>query len=225
MPTLKNCVLFDLDGTLIDTAPDLVYTLNLLLKEHNLPPVDYAQGRQVASHGAAALIKLRLDHLSEANIQVLRLRFLEIYMDHIFEQSVFFNGMRDVLHYLNSNNIPWGIVTNKPRNLSELLLKQIEWPNNIPPQVLVTPCDVSKPKPDAEPMHLALEQLNCTAETSWYVGDHKRDIDAAHNANMISVAAEFGYIHEDDAVENWNPHYVIKKADELIELLKNNFQF
>ena len=128
------------------------------------------------------------------------------------------NGFK--YHYLNENKIPWGIITNKPRKYSELLLAQIDWPDQVAPQVLVTPCDVTNPKPDAEPMHLALNQLNSDAKVSWYIGDHKRDIDAAHNANMISVAAAYGYIHEEDSIESWKPNYIIEKADDLIALLK-----
>lgn len=217
--TLK-AVFFDLDGTLLDTAPDFVTSLNLLLAEENKPDLPYTLIRNTVSNGAGALVQLAFPEVNSADntFELLRQRLLGIYLNHLADQSHPFDGITDLLEYVKRCDLAWGIVTNKPFVYTELLLKQMKFP--LPPASVVCPDHVTHRKPDPEPMLLACKQTGCNPSEAIYLGDHRRDIEAAHNANMMTVACAYGYIEPADDIYAWKANHVINDPRQAIELLE-----
>lgn len=218
-----KAVLFDLDGTLIDTAPDFIRIIKLLCQQSAIAiPTDELIRSQV-SEGARAMVKLiRPDlDLNHDELLGLRQRFLDIYADNIAIDTCLFPHMESLLGTLELQNIPWGIVTNKPRNLSELLLAALNLTDRC--SVLVCPDDVTHSKPHPEPMLLAASELNIDPAHIVYVGDHPRDIDAGRAANMPTVLAAYGYLppdHRED-LNSWNADFIVNDVQALIDLLNN----
>lgn len=212
-------VLFDLDGTLIDTAPDFIYCLNLLRKEYGLPSLPNEEIRKVVSDGARAMIAFAFDiQEGEEGFEQKRQEFLALYEKHIAVESQLFEGLASTLKYCEQHNIPWGIVTNKPRKYSVLLLAALGLDKTI--GTLVCADDVENPKPHRQPMDKACKEINLSPEHVIYVGDHKRDIQAGMNANMPTVAAAYGYVHQDDEAQSWNADWLVNSGNELDTLLK-----
>ena len=211
-------VLFDLDGTLIDTAPDFHRVLNGHRASHGLGPLEYALVRQAVSEGARALVKLGFE-ITEDNprFEPLRQEFLQRYLADICIDSCLFAGFEPILSALELQGLPWGIVTNKPRLYSEALLKALNLLDRT--GVLICPDDVTRTKPDPEPMFKAARSFNLAPEDIWYVGDHRRDIEAGRNAGMPTVAAAYGYVPADDQVEMWQADYIIQQPQDLQHLL------
>ena len=216
IPDNTQAVLFDLDGTLIDTAPTFVTVLNLMLKKHGKEELPFELIRSQVSHGARALITLGFNlKEGEEGFEKLRLELLDIYEEHIEQGSELFDGMDKVLEHLNEKQIPWGIVTNKPSRFTFPLIEKLGISPNC--AVVVCPDDVTNTKPDPEPLKLAAFRLNLDASKCIYVGDHDRDIAAGKAANMLAVAAAYGYIEEGDSAENWKAEHIIHSPLELIK--------
>ena len=168
-------VLFDLDGTLADTALDLGWALNALLREEGRSPQPFAAIRPVASHGARGLVRLGFgmdtDH---PEFERLRLRFLDLYEQHFAVDTVLFDGVNPMLDALVAEGLDWGIVTNKPRRFTDRLVPQLGFRQ--PPGVVVSGDTTHAAKPDAAPMLHACEQLAVNPVNCIYVGDAERDI-------------------------------------------------
>lgn len=215
-----SAVLFDLDGTLIDTAPDFAHVLNGMRQRRQLPDIPYERIHQTVSEGARALVELGFE-LSEGaeGFEALRQELLDNYMNGLSVHSRLYPDMETVLDWLESRTIPWGIVTNKPSLYAEPLLRDLMLSERC--GSLVCPDHVKQRKPHAEPILLACAQLGADAAHSVYVGDHRRDIEAGHNAGSITVACTYGYIHESDPVSNWGADYTINNASELVQLLES----
>lgn len=209
-----RAVMFDLDGTLLDTAPDFVVVVNQLLTEKNKPVMAAEIIRAGVSNGSKALIKLAFD-IEETNEQFepLRQRLLELYLAHIAVYTKPFPGISALLEKLADNNIAWGIATNKPATYTLPLMAAL----NIQPAPVsvICPDHVSRSKPDPESLFLAGKQLNCLPEEIIYIGDHKRDIDCGKGAGSITIAAAYGYVDEGDDPANWNADYCVNHADEI----------
>lgn len=218
-----EAVLFDLDGTLLDTAQDLARALNRLLLRKGKAEMPIAEIRKVVSNGGNAMISLGFDtQIGDANHQALYLDLLDIYGQDIASYTRPFAGIETVLTHLSSLNLPWGVVTNKPRTYSEPLLKAL---NLIPAcAVLVCPDDVEYKKPHPEAMYLACKILNCDPSRTLYVGDHRRDIEAGRNAGMATVAALYGYIADHENTASWQADYNIDQPDQLIPLINQLMQ-
>ncbi len=219
MPIIQEntqAVLFDLDGTLIDTAPTFAKVLNLQLQQHGKAELPFEQIRMQVSHGARALITLGFG-LKEGDdgFEDLRLELLDIYDHRIDQGSSLFPDMNQVLQHLKQKNIPWGIVTNKPSRFTFPLIKKLGINDNC--AVVVCPDDVTHTKPDPEPLALAAFRLHVDAQHCIYVGDHERDIRAGNRAGMFTVAARFGYIADTDKPELWQANAFI---DSPLDLLK-----
>lgn len=224
--TKITAVLFDLDGTLIDTAPDFIRILKHMGSQKNWQiPADELIREQVSA-GAAAMVKLMLDHndnkFNADELTQYRQQFLDTYEADICVDSQIFAGLNATLQHLEQQGIPWGIVTNKPRYLAEILLDKLQLTERC--QVLVCPDDVSQTKPDPEPMYLAMEQLALeknVAGSVIYVGDHIRDIQAGNAAGMITVLAGYGYIPPEDQqdLQSWQANYVVDTSANLSRLL------
>lgn len=218
-----KAVLFDLDGTLIDTAADFVRIIQQMCRDEQRPVVEAEIIRTQVSEGARAMVQLVYPEMDVTDPVFLahRQRFLNTYGDNILVDTNLFEGMYPLLEELEAHQIPWGIVTNKPRGLSELLLAALNLTERC--AVLVCPEDVSKTKPDPEPMYLAAKQLNLEARDIIYVGDHPRDIDAGRNAEMYTILAAYGYlpVESRDDLLAWQADAIIQTVPELHQLLKN----
>lgn len=218
-----KAVLFDLDGTLIDTAADFIRIIQAMCVEAGRPVVDADLIRSQVSEGARAMVHLVYPEMAVDSAEFLahRQAFLDRYSQNIAVDSDLFEGMYALLEHLEARDIPWGIVTNKPRGLSEALLAALNLTTRC--AVLVCPEDVTKAKPDPEPMFLAANQLNIAAETIVYVGDHPRDIDAGRNAGMPTILAAYGYLplqHKDNLTA-WQADHIVQNVTELNHVLRH----
>jgi 2-phosphoglycolate phosphatase len=208
-------VLFDLDGTLADTAPDLGYALNTLLGEHSKQPLPYETIRPVASHGAAALIELGFDIAhTDARFKPLRERFLEIYRANLARETRLFPGMRELLDALAARNINWGIVTNKPANLTDPLVEQLGLMDEA--VCRVSGDTTANRKPHPEPMLHASQLAGSQPKECLYIGDAARDIEAGKAAGMKTLVALFGYIGEHDQPQTWGADGMIDTPAEIL---------
>ena len=222
-----EAILFDLDGTLVDTAPDFFAVVNGLRKEQGKPQLAEEAIREQVSNGGSALTRITFDYPPQAGLDLTRApqvfidhrqQILDRYLDNIGNLSGYFPGFDAVISELKRQGILWGVVTNKPRLYTEALLNKL----NIHCDVVVCPDDVSKSKPDPEPLLKAAAILGLNAEQCWYVGDHIRDIQAGKAADMFTLAASFGYIEADDCAENWQADAIIDTPEALLEQLTTN---
>ena len=233
MTNFVNAVLFDLDGTLIDTAADFVRIIGKMSDENNWQAPDQSAIREQVSAGASAMVQLMLRHneqtaVSQAQLLEFRQQFLDDYEADICVDSCLFEQLDEVLVFLESKQVPWGIVTNKPRYLAEQLLEKMNLYERC--TVLVCPDDVARTKPDPEPMYLALEKLAIPrggAASVLYVGDHIRDIEAGKAAGMPTILAAYGYIPPEDQnnLKQWNADYIVDTPNQLKQLLIDSGTF
>ncbi|MES2676058.1 MAG: HAD-IA family hydrolase [Pseudomonadota bacterium] len=214
-----RAVMFDLDGTLLDTAPDFVAVVNQLLVENNREILADDVIRACVSNGARALVMMAFDmDESHADFPALRLRLLELYTAHIAVFSKPFPGINALIEKLVANNIAWGIATNKPAVYTTPLMAQL---NMQPaPTSIICPDHVSESKPHPESLFLAGKQLGCTPEQIIFVGDHKRDIECGKRAGSITIAAAYGYIDSTDNIDDWQADYRVEHADEIWPIVK-----
>ncbi|WP_374352939.1 HAD family hydrolase [Chitinimonas sp.] len=214
-----KAILFDLDGTLADTAKDLGGALNRLLAEEGKPPVAYEQIRPLASHGARGLVELGFgigrDH---PGFDALRLRFLDQYEHGFCDETTLFDGINPVLDELARRGIAWGIITNKPMRFTDRLVPVLGF--STPPAVVVSGDTVGVAKPDPRPMHYACAQLGVAPEDCWYVGDAERDMAAGRAVNMVTVLASYGYIAATDEPHAWGADASIAAPSELLAHLQ-----
>ncbi len=214
---MSGAIFFDLDGTLLDTAPDMVAALDRLRAEESLHPMDYAHARSHVSHGALGLLKVGFAHLESDDQAALRDRFLAHYAEHLCEETRLFPGMARVLDELDTGGVPWGVVTNKPAYLAEPLLEALELAARC--ACIVSGDTLARRKPDPDPLLHAAEIAGVEAQQSVYIGDDQRDIQAGQAAGMTTVAASYGYITRDDQVADWGADHTVAGSDELLELL------
>jgi phosphoglycolate phosphatase len=214
-----KCVLFDLDGTLVDTAPDMVNALNTLLQQEERSPLPYDICREVVSNGSAAMIELGFGKDQTADERDRRrTHFLNLYAKNLCVDTKLFSGMDKVLNYLEKSNICWGIVTNKPEFFALPLLKTMKLSTRA--CSIVCGDTLIKLKPDPVPILYALAQCGCLPENSLYVGDAQRDITAGRNAKLTTLLALFGYISDNDDIDSWGADVKIKNAMGIIETIK-----
>lgn len=217
-----KAVLFDLDGTLFDTAPDFILVLNQLRRQEQLPPLTDAAVRAVVSNGARAMIELGFGvQEGDARFESLRKRFLDLYLGHLAVKTLPFPGIEALLDRLAAANIAWGIVTNKPLTYTAPLLRA--FPHLPAAGAVICPEHVAKRKPHPEAMLLACAQIGCQPEEAIYVGDHRRDIDAGRAAGMPTIACNYGYIDNGDDPANWNPDHRVDSAEEIWPLLQQHY--
>jgi 2-phosphoglycolate phosphatase len=209
-----RAVMFDLDGTLLDTAPDFIAVVNQLLAEQKRPAFAPETIRAGVSNGSKALIKLafNIDETS-AQFEPLRHRLLELYLAHIAVYTTPFTGINALLAKLADNNIAWGIATNKPATYTLPLMAALDI--RPAPHSVICPDHVARSKPDPESLFLASKQLGCTPQEIIYIGDHKRDIDCGKGAGSITIAAAYGYIDKGEDPASWNADYCVNHADEI----------
>ena len=217
---MAEAILFDLDGTLVDTAGDLIDSLNLLLTKYGKEPMAYQQLRPYASDGSKGLIREGFAITEEnPHFPVLREEYLSIYQQILHETDRpphLFDGVPELLAYLNENIIPWGIVTNKPRYLTETLINQSE--TLAENHVLVCGDDV-KPKPHPDSLLAASRKLGITAGDCIYVGDHQRDIIAGRTAGMKTITVAYGYTPDLLNIADWHTDYIVQSMHQIRDIL------
>lgn len=212
-----SAVLFDLDGTLLDTAPDMVATLNQVQAEESRQPLAYERARAFVSNGVLGLLKVAFGELPEPERSRLQQRFLQIYATRLAAATRVFPGMTAVLIDLERAGIPWGVVTNKPSFLTEPLLEQIGLRSRC--ACVVSGDTVPQRKPHPGQLFHALDVLNAVAGSAIYVGDAERDIMAGRAAGMRTVAALYGYIPPGEDPSAWGADHRIESPDELLGIL------
>jgi len=209
-----KAVLFDLDGTFADTAPDLAAALNQVLTEEGQSPLPYEHIRPAVSHGGAALIKLGFNIAEQdADFERLKQRLLDIYQNNISLLTTLFDGIDKLLQTLDDNNIVWGIVTNKPGWLTDPLMKQLGYSEQA--ASIVSGDTTSERKPHPEPLLYACREIGCQPSDCLYIGDAERDIIAGNRADMFTLTALFGYIEADDTPEKWGADAMIRHPSEI----------
>jgi len=213
-----RAVLFDLDGTLVDTAPDLGAAANHVRAEAGLPPLALEQYRPFASGGARALLRVGLDlHPDHPDFPARRDSFLKFYRANLSRQSRVFPAMAGVLAEIERRGLAWGVVTNKPAWLAEPLMAELKLSARL--ACMVGAGDGIAPKPAPDLLLEACRRLGRKPAECVYVGDDRRDIEAARAAAMPAIAAAWGYLGADESPDSWQPDAVIREPAALLELL------
>lgn len=211
-----RALLFDLDGTLVDTAPDLARATNALRHHHGLDPLPYPVIRAQVSNGGSALVALALGldvtHPGHADA---RQYLLEAYGQAVAAESRIFSPLEGLLTHWEAQQRPWGIVTNKPRAFAAPLIEAL----GMTPGALLCADDLPVKKPAPEPLWAAARQLGVEAGACWYIGDHLRDIQAARAAGMAAIAVGYGYIEEGEDYRGWPADRWFDTGEALVEAL------
>ncbi len=213
-----DALLLDLDGTLLDTAPDFETALNNLLGEQQQPPLDSQSVKTMVSNGSAHLVAQAFNiDATHPRFDGLRNRLLELYANCLTDRTGFYPGMRECLHWCTTNGVAFGVVTNKPLRYAEQIMQQLEFD----PGVLICPDHVDQPKPDPQGILLACSELQVRPAHSLYVGDHLRDVQAAKAAGCISAAAAWGYLAPNENPLDWGANYLLQQPTHLQPLLES----
>jgi phosphoglycolate phosphatase len=213
--TKIEAVLFDLDGTLLDSALDFHFVLNNMLDQQQKPPISLQTLKQQVSNGARAMVSTAFNiNENSANFEALKTQFLSDYLNNINEKSQLYPGIDKVLNFLDTHNIPWAVVTNKPETYTNIILKHFKLDSRS--ASTVCPDHVKNSKPDPEALFLACKQMSVAPENCWYVGDHMRDIQAGKAADMLTVGCGYGYLNDNEKATDWQSDIVINKPIELI---------
>lgn len=213
--TPPEAVLFDLDGTLVDTAPDLGNALNAMRRQRGLAAIPEYSYRPQASHGTQGMLRLGFGVAPQhPDFARLRQEFLDHYADNLTANSPLFDGMAEVLADFDMRGIKWGIVTNKPTLYTQPLLEHLGLLERAACVVSGDTCAQAKPHP--APMLHACAMAGVAAENCLYVGDAQRDVQAAHASGMPVLVALYGYLGEDDQPDTWGAQGVINAPSELL---------
>jgi len=213
-----KALLFDLDGTLLDTAPDFVTALNKQLALHGRAPLADSAIRTSVTNGSVGLIQsgFRIDP-GHDQFEPLREEFLELYYANLADKTALFDGLQQVLDECSARNIPWGIVTNKPWKYTEAALVQLGLMEGA--ATVICPDHVTLPKPHPEAILLACQEVSLAPEDCLYVGDHVRDIAAGRAAGTRNIAAAWGYIEANEIVADWQADWIVDESQQLHSLL------
>ncbi|HEX8589486.1 N-acetylmuramic acid 6-phosphate phosphatase MupP [Pseudomonas sp.] len=213
-----RAVLFDMDGTLLDTAPDFIAICQAMLAERGLPRVDDKLIRDEISGGARAMVSAAFAMSPEAaEFEALRLEFLARYQTDCAVHSKLFDGMAELLADIEKAKLIWGVVTNKPVRFAQPIMEQLGLSERS--AVLICPDHVSKSKPDPEPLLLACKMLDLDPASVLFVGDDLRDIESGRDAGTKTAAVRYGYIHPHDNPDHWGADVVVNHPLELRRVL------
>ena len=213
-----RAVLFDMDGTLVDTAPDFVAVCQTLRQRYALPPLAEQTIRDVVSGGAKAMVQATFDLSPEdPRFEALRLEFLALYQANCAVHSCLFDGMDQLLEDLEKSQLLWGVATNKPLRFAEPIMQQLGLAERS--KVLLTPDHVTLSKPDPEMILKACEQMQVDPKSVLYVGDDARDIEAGRAAGTRTCAVSYGYIHPHDHPSHWGADVIVDHPSELRKVL------
>ena len=213
-----KALLFDLDGTLLDTAPDFISAINKQLQIRDRDSLINNTVRTSVTNGSVGIIESVYGiKQNDPEFEVLKEEFLELYLSNIAEKTSLFDGLKQVLDNCVKQSIPWGIVTNKPLRYTTPLLEELGLDHQS--ATTICPDHVSNPKPDPESLLLACSQLSLNPEDCIYIGDHIRDIQAGHSAGMRTIAAGWGYIEDSENINDWHADWIIEDSTQLNSLL------
>lgn len=218
MKTL-GAALFDLDGTLLDSAQDFLFILNTMRAERQMPPISYHELKPTVSEGAAAMVAHAFPKLSDT--APLKAEFLERYHQAPAAKSELYQGVEVILRHFEEQGTPWGIITNKPRHFTQPILAHFDLLERC--DCLVCPEDVTHSKPAPDALLLAADILSTEPDTCIYVGDHQRDITAGNRAGMFTIAALWGYIGEADDTTQWQADTTADRIQDILPALENHF--
>jgi phosphoglycolate phosphatase len=220
--TVIRLVLFDLDGTLVDTAPDLAGAVNRMLLSRGREALPLSELRPVASHGARGLIGRAFGLTpADAPYEALRQEFFAEYESALSEASTLFPTMAETLESLEEDGLAWGIVTNKIARFTDPLVRALGLTQRA--VCVVSGDTTAHAKPHPAPLMHALRQAGCTAPESVYVGDDLRDVQAGQAAGMRTVAAAYGYLGNEVPIEHWGADAVIAQPAELLGLIRDRY--
>lgn len=213
-----RAVLFDMDGTLIDTAPDFIAICQAMLAERGFPRVDDKLIRDEISGGAKAMVSAAFAMSPDApEFEALRLEFLARYQTDCAVHSKLFDGMAELLADIEKANLIWGVVTNKPVRFAQPIMEQLGLSERS--ALLICPDHVTKSKPDPEPLLLACKMLDLDPASVLFVGDDLRDIESGSDAGTKTAAVRYGYIHPHDNPDHWGADVVVNQPLELRRVL------
>lgn len=214
-----RAVLFDMDGTLLDSAPDFIAICQAMRSERGLPPISDKLIRDQVSGGARAMVAANFAMDPEAaGFEALRLEFLERYQHHCAVLTRPFDGMDELLRDIEQAKLIWGVATNKPVRYAEPIMQQLGLAQRS--AVLVCPDHVSRSKPDPEMILLACEKIGVSPAATLFIGDDERDIEAGRAAGCKTAAVTYGYIHPQDNPRNWGADVVVDHPSELRTVLE-----
>lgn len=210
-------ILFDLDGTLLDTAPEFYHCMNILLSATKQPGLNLETFRATISLGAREMVRqaFQLSH-DDKKLDGLLADFLALYINYLGQKTVLFPEMNKVIQTLEQQNIAWGIVTNKSHRYTEPLLAM--FPILQKAACVVCGDTLSTQKPDSAPLLHGLKILNKPAQTALYIGDAKTDVEASRNAGTKSMVAEYGYIPHNENPQHWQADFYIQKPEQLLQI-------
>ncbi|MFS1291742.1 N-acetylmuramic acid 6-phosphate phosphatase MupP [Pseudomonas piscis] len=215
-----RAVLFDMDGTLLDTAPDFIAVCQGMRRDRGLPPIPDQHIRDEISGGARAMVAVTFSMDPESpGFEELRQEFLERYLEHCAVHSRLFDGMEQLLADIERANLPWGVVTNKPVRFAAPIMEQLGLAGRS--ALLICPDHVKNSKPDPEPLILACKMLDLDPSTVLFIGDDLRDIESGRDAGTKTAAVTYGYIHPDDNPRHWGADVVVSHPLELRQVLDN----
>lgn len=213
-----RAVLFDMDGTLLDTAPDFVAVCQAMRAARDLPPADEQRIRDVVSGGARAMVSASFDmEVDAVGFEDLRQEFLERYQQHCAVLSHPYDGMLELLDDIERSRLIWGVATNKPVTFAAPIMQQLALAQRS--AVLVCPDHVARSKPAPDMLLLACEKLGVAPQDTLFVGDDARDIEAGRAAGCKTAAVTYGYIHPEDNPRHWGADVVINHPLELRAVL------
>ncbi len=212
-----EAVLFDLDGTLLDTAPDMVGTLNSLRQDNGLAPLPFAEVRAEVSHGSSRLVQLGFPGVDAERLALLQRRFLEAYGARLAAETRLFEGMDRVLAELSRRGLGAGIVTNKPARLTDALLAELGLRTRF--VCVVSGDTLNERKPHPLPLLHAAQLAGAAPDRCVYVGDAERDVQAAHAAGMRALVAVYGYLRADEDWPGWGGDGSIERPADLLDWL------
>lgn len=209
-----SCVLFDLDGTLVDTAPDLITCLNKALVRHGFTQISAIKLKPLISIGAVAMIKQSVNNTVDDKTQAMILAtMLDDYQHNIAQHSRFFSGIENTLNTIEALNLKWGIVTNKQRRFTWPLATALALTDRA--ACIISGDSTANSKPHPEPLLTACTLAKVKPEECVYIGDASYDIDAGKNANMKTLAAVYGYLKPDDMPDTWGADALIESPEQL----------
>ena len=211
MQEKNSAILFDLDGTLLNSGLTFHKIVNQLKKEINQEEVPFEKVRKYSSRGASLILKNSFPEADEAQLEDLKKSFLERYFEFMLDDICLYDGVVELIDFLANESIPWGIVTNKSEKYTRPIIEKLKWHELT--NAVICPENVTKAKPDPEGIITALNLLNASNSESYYVGDHKRDVETGKNANVKTVACTYGF-HETDP-HSWQADYIINEPIKL----------
>lgn len=215
-----RAVLFDMDGTLLDTAPDFITIAQAMLADRGFPAIDDKLIRDEISGGAKAMVAATFAMSpNDPEFEALRLEFLDRYQQGCAVHSRLFDGMETLLADIEKAGLIWGVVTNKPVRFAEPIMQQLGLAERS--ALLICPDHVTRSKPDPEPLILACSKLDLDPASVLFVGDDLRDIESGRDAGTRTAAVRYGYIHPNDNPDHWGADVVVDHPLDLRKVLDN----